>query len=142
MRSIIEFIEEVAEEGQGRSFRGAYSGRGMFGRECVGVVCPNPIDVVLGIAENVAIELFENASLEGDGNAVIQNNAELERQQAEEIFSSLKECHIDTMGHDKIIYWPGVQYTKASIQSPSKGLCSNYPGCGCAEELGEDCIPF
>lgn len=135
MRSIIEFIEEVAEEGQGRSFRGAYSGRGMFGRECVGVVCPNPIDVVIGITENIAIELFENS---GD------ENPELEREQAEEIFASLKECHIDNMGHDKIIYWPGIQYdrSKTTSQHAIEGKCTNYPGCGCLKEHGEDCIPF
>jgi hypothetical protein len=38
-------IKEVAEEGY-RRFYQDYSGRGMFGRTCVGIVCPDPHKVI------------------------------------------------------------------------------------------------
>jgi len=40
-----ESILEVADVVEGRVYLG-YSGRGMFGQQCTGIVCPNPLECV------------------------------------------------------------------------------------------------
>lgn len=43
-------LQELANE-VGGSFRGDYSGRGMFGRTCCGIACDNPTEVIELAAE-------------------------------------------------------------------------------------------
>ena len=45
MNNIKTFIEEFCEE-QELDYREDYSGRGMFGSRCVGIVCDNPLSTL------------------------------------------------------------------------------------------------
>ncbi len=154
MKILQEYLKEVAEEGADRSFQSNYQGRYMYGKGCLGIVCENPIVVAFNVAENIMIDLYENA-LRSDNDVP----AEEERRQAEDLMALLKEFRVDTMGLDKIIYWPSVSYTEIEEEEierdpndpvdfddappfPGHDRCCNYPKCGCDKEFGESCIPF
>ncbi len=46
MNENVKILREVAEQTE-CEFRSDYSGRRMFGRECVGIVCQNPLVICL-----------------------------------------------------------------------------------------------
>lgn len=45
---IKEFIKEFCED-QDLDYREDYSGRGMYGRSCIGIVCDNPLSTLLAL---------------------------------------------------------------------------------------------
>lgn len=62
----------------------SYSGRGMYGKECVGVTCDNQVDLIF--------DMMDHAS----------------RNQIKE----LKGCITDSMGRSIIVYWPSVAWSE------------------------------
>ena len=64
-----------------------YSGRGMYGDRCIGVVCADPV----GLAVELGIEL---------GRSVESGRV------SEEIAEAFQRPQIDSMGRSQIIYWP------------------------------------
>ena len=60
----------------------SYSGRGMYGKECVGVTCDNQVDLLF--------DMMDHAS----------------RTQIKQ----LKGCKTDSMGRSIIVYWPSVEW--------------------------------
>lgn len=64
-----------------------YSGRGMYGDRCIGVVCADPTR----LAVNLGIEL---------GRCVLLGSI------SEEIAEAFQRPQIDSMGRSQIIYWP------------------------------------
>lgn len=62
----------------------SYSGRGMYGKECVGVTCDNQVDLIF--------DMMDHAS----------------RNQIKE----LKGCKTDSMGRSIIVYWPNVAWSE------------------------------
>lgn len=79
-----EYIKLFCEE-QGYEFYPNYSGRGMFGKRCVGIVCGNVCRCM--------IELCAYLQLKG---VVIEVNN----------FTSV--CY-DNMGKDMIVYFPNIE---------------------------------
>lgn len=64
-----------------------YSGRGMFGRKCVGFTCEDPGDVRVALAH---LAHDDDPDLAAAAAALAETPAE------------------DSMGHDAIVYWPWV----------------------------------
>lgn len=81
--SIIEVIADYCESNE-LEFRTDYSGRGMFGKTCVGVVCDDPISTVVEIADAIRDNGFDCASTE------------------------LGAIRQDSMGLSRIIYFPNL----------------------------------
>jgi hypothetical protein len=65
----------------------AYSGRGMTGRQCVGVVCDRPIEVVLDVIQSLCRH--------ADGV-----------DEVEDLVEALSGSHTDNMAMQTVIYWP------------------------------------
>ena len=65
----------------------SYSGRGMYGRNCLGITCENPLSCILDILFNA------------DSNTV-EDVIELLR----------KDCRQDNMGLDMIVYFPNIKW--------------------------------
>lgn len=81
MKIEFDLLEELANEVEGEA-RGSYSGRGMFGRNCVGIVIDSERDLVsLGLA---IAELVEDEDLK----QVLANST-----------------RTDSMGRSLIAYW-------------------------------------
>lgn len=79
-----ELLEELANEVQGEA-RASYSGRGMYGRSCVGIVIDSESDLLaLGVAISDLIDDYEDKQT---------------------LVNSVK---IDSMGRGLIAYWTGV----------------------------------
>lgn len=72
----------------------SYSGRAMYGRNCLGVVTDD-----LG------------AFMESLGEALLEQGDDLNRDERFEITQGLKSARWDNMGTDIIVYFPGVKYT-------------------------------
>lgn len=43
---VIELLESISDGFENRSLREDYSGRGMYGKTCLGIVCENPIHII------------------------------------------------------------------------------------------------
>jgi len=84
--SIVELIE-----GAGYDAR-SYSGRFMFGKECLGVTCDDPIRFMLDVLVHARAE-------DTDDNPVF-----------EDIAVVLKNYRTDDMGRSQIIYFPSVEW--------------------------------
>lgn len=71
--------------------RPAYSGRGMGDRTCAAVVLPSPAKVTEFMVA-LAVQLTEN-------------------DRADDALRLARLTRTDSMGHDVIAYWPGVEIT-------------------------------
>ena len=85
---LAKLIEDFCDTGD-YEFRGDYSGRYMYGRSCVGIVCDNPI--------TATVELF----------AYILN--EDEDTDIDELASILGDARSDNMGLSMIVYFPQIK---------------------------------
>lgn len=82
---IKEFIREFCEE-QDLDYREDYSERGIYGRSCIGIVCDNPLSVLL------ALFVYIIDSDDGIGGSEVQY--------------ALGEPKEDSMGMSSILYFP------------------------------------
>jgi len=94
MLSTAELLKE-ASHASGADFREDYSGRGMFGKSCVGIVGGNILEIVHEIVLCVSGEV---------------SNLEEFQDEIGEILEELTNYREDSMGLDKIIYWPSIQF--------------------------------
>lgn len=85
MNNIKTFIEEFCEE-QELDYREDYSGRGMFGDGCVGIVCDNPLST---LSELFAYIIDSDDSISGC-----------------EVQDALGKPEEDNMGMRNILYFP------------------------------------
>jgi hypothetical protein len=85
--TLIQAIEDAGYEAR------SYSGRGMYGKSCVGVVCGRNESFALG----VKIAMTLQASGEEDAESSVEALADLWVQ-------------TDSMGHDMIVYFPGIAW--------------------------------
>lgn len=81
MKEFIEKIEIVCRA-CGYDFLPDYSGRGMFGRKCIGICCDHSYEML--------VNLTEHLTLMGEGN----------------IGYKLGSISTDDMGMQKIVYFP------------------------------------
>ena len=76
----------------------SYSGRGMYGKYCLGVTTDNPIEV----AAQAVARAVENVQMDHP-----KANLGIE---ARRIADEVGDASTDSMGLDVIVYWPGVPY--------------------------------
>jgi hypothetical protein len=87
----------------------SYSGRGMYGKDCVGITGPNSkCLIVLGhiINEN-AQEVFDDCIDASDENLNLVYEA---RDEFQETVERLMSFRMDQMGFDVVFYWPYLPY--------------------------------
>lgn len=85
MENINDIIKKFCDE-QGYGFRESYSGRGMYGKECVGINCEYPLTVI--------VELF-SFLLENDIDPWAANDY-------------LHDAKEDSIGLGRILYFPNI----------------------------------
>ena len=73
----------------------SYSGRGMFGAHCFGVVVSNLGPLLAGIARTIA-DMDPNDDATG--------------HTVDQIAEALEDLTTDNMGHDIIVYFPRIQF--------------------------------
>lgn len=69
----------------------SYSGRGMYGKECLGVSGDSALEIVLETIETVA-------SQAGDTETIA------------EFVADLLDVRTDSMGRGEIVYWPSIKW--------------------------------
>jgi len=90
MRELVEMIRDAAEDmGDEVRFRDSYSGRGMYGRECVGVVGSE--DSCMALVGEVIKRMHYEA------------NPAVDFSQAVDLIMNISR---DSMGRSMILYWP------------------------------------
>lgn len=90
---LVQAIEEAGYEAR------SYSGRGMYGAYCVGVTCGRNEAFSLGVKVAMALQ----ATGEEDAESSVEALADL-------------RVATDSMGHDMIVYFPGVAWVDAESE--------------------------
>lgn len=83
---VIETIADFAES-RGYDTRFDYSGRYMCGAECLGIVCNNPLEMLVDLALYLSYELDEDLP---------------------KARSMITAPNMDDMGRSRIVYWPRI----------------------------------
>ena len=81
----------------------SYSGRGMFGRKCVGLTCP---DVNTAIAD--LFEAVFDADVEDVANEEEEYEARMSAHNA--LCEVIRKSASDSMGYDKVLYFKSVEW--------------------------------
>ena len=106
-QALAQRIKDACEDSGEVDFRNDYSGRGMFGRNCVGISsttreCNKVIATVINaLMSSVSAE----ALFRGDSYKL--SDAEQEFEQSVEL---LLDSEQDSMGHGVILYWPNLEH--------------------------------
>lgn len=99
MKSLAQLIQEIAENGDDDTrFRADYSGRGMYGRQCVGIVGDSTC------LQQVIAQVIKDAHRQSD-------DLDLD---FDDVVDALLDYSEDSMGRDRIFYWPSIQMAEAS----------------------------
>jgi hypothetical protein len=85
-----ETFETIAAGADIEDYRTDYSGRGMYGKQCVGIV--GDMADFMDFVTTLAAWYFED-----------------EDEEAEEFWYRINSVQIDNMGRDSIFYWPSIQ---------------------------------
>jgi hypothetical protein len=116
MQSVQEALREACEDvGDSDivSFRNTYSGRGMYGRQCVGIV-GSMAECQLVIAQviktlSMALSRVAKESVDPDYSATEDDLADTEND-FDLAITSLMNFSMDNMGRsDVILYWPSLE---------------------------------
>lgn len=113
---ILKKMKDIAEQAEDVSFRTDYSGRGMYGRRCVGLTGSQTAvqDVIAELVNELVQDLFDDAidCDEGEENAAYRKNDEVQ----EAIRKLLVRQSRDSMGLDVIVYWSNVQWQEEEVE--------------------------
>jgi len=109
--SLREACEDVGDSGI-VSFRNTYSGRGMYGRQCVGIVgsmaeCQL---IIAQVVKNLSMALSRVAkeSVDPDYSATEDDLADTEND-FDKAITTLMNFSMDSMGLREILYWPELE---------------------------------
>ncbi len=91
--SMITVIETLADD-LGGTVRYGYSGRGMYGKECLGIVIPYPSEWIEIVNER-SEDLF-----------------------SDDVWCELERYSMDSMGLDSIVYWPNISVDNNEENEP------------------------
>lgn len=72
-----------------------YSGRAMYGAQCLAVVGGSLLEIMAAIVEGC---LYEAADMAPDDRTDIED--------------AMRQMRTDAMGHDTVVYWPSVPYCR------------------------------
>ena len=99
-----EFIQLVRDAGYGVR---SYSGRCMYGENCVGVTTKDPYGLVAGVMRSAGmIGIDDTVDTVASIEQMIENKDD-ELQDLEHLFSRTKT---DSMGLSTIVYWPSLTW--------------------------------
>jgi hypothetical protein len=101
--SPVEFANILVEAGlEPRN----YSGRFMYGAQCIGVTVPHKDVLALGtkIAAQAAASASENLVDEAEGFAIVT-------EALDAVKDIMSEARQDEMGLDAIVYWPDMKWS-------------------------------
>lgn len=106
---LIEALRTLCEESDYEiRFEGQYSGRGMFGKKCVGLVGlkPTAMRFIGGVIQDFHFKAYELAvQVDGPNRDSMSEKADLALLRAQEVTDLLMSMEWDTMGYDVIAYW-------------------------------------
>jgi hypothetical protein len=92
-QAIAKLIREIAEDGnEDTGFRNNYSGRGMYGRECVGITGSQ------SDCQAIIAEVIKQAHARADDDELV----------FDDVVDAVLDYRQDSMGFDVIIYWPHI----------------------------------
>lgn len=104
-KSLQAYIKEACESLDGVSFRESYSGRGMYGAQCIGVV-GSMSDCIRAVLRAAQDQHFDKVSS-------IEEALEADDPIPEEAWQldtdGLENAQMDSMGFDMILYWPDLK---------------------------------
>ena len=95
----LKLLKALIEEAGYEAY--SYSGRGMFGRKCVGLTCP---DVNTAIAD--LFEAVFDADVEDVANEEEEYEARMSAHNA--LCEAIRKSASDSMGYDKVLYFKSV----------------------------------
>lgn len=87
-QQLIEAIENAGHQAR------SYSGRGMYGRECVGVTINDPFELYADL-----LEAATDGCNEEEMQGVVNGIADL-----------MRNTRTDSMGRSMIVYWPNMEW--------------------------------
>jgi hypothetical protein len=88
-KQLIEAIEWAGHEAR------SYSGRGMYGRECVGVTVNDPFEFFAELLGSA----YDSCKDDDEREGVINGITDL-----------LRDTRTDSMGRSMIVYWPSIEW--------------------------------
>lgn len=95
MENVKEFIFDYCND-EGLDYREDYSGRGMYGKQCVAITCNNPLSVLADIFMYI-----------------MDNN--FEKWEAFKVREILGEPKQDSMGYSSVLYFPKLKREEVEI---------------------------
>lgn len=99
------YLEQMLREAQYNDTRiTSYSGRGMYGKECLGIT-GNESDIRRDIIEAVRMAVDETIDTVKDGT---EEEGEEARSKLAAMFDVAFSYRTDSMGLDIVAYWPNV----------------------------------
>lgn len=87
----------------------SYSGRFMYGKNCVGITTDNPVDCVLDIVSEYIALSDDDRQVYLDGDTSFSLG---------DLIDALKDNRQDSMGRSQIIYWPNIDWEAESEPEP------------------------
>ena len=94
-KSLIQTICETADI----EFR-SYSGRGMFGRQCLGITAKDALTVAVDLFDGLRYAPLDEADLDAAH---------------EDLAQALREARTDSMGMDVIVYFPDIAVVESEV---------------------------
>lgn len=85
----------------------SYSGRGMFGKNCLGVTCRNPAETMGKIVQGLLLN-----DPEGEYELVVER--------------MLNNVSYDSMGYDSILYFPSIKWEEVEEEDEGEGDPDEY----------------
>lgn len=108
--SLYDLICNAAEGSDEQvTVRKAYSGRGMYGSTCVGIVCSNAT-VAQQVISSIIADMFSemhSATIDAESEEEMRESYSM-LNEATTCSSALLEYSWDSMGRAVIIYWPHI----------------------------------
>jgi len=93
MQAIAQLIRDIAEDGsEDTGFRNDYSGRGMYGRECVAITGSHED------CQALIAEVIKEAHARADSDELVFND----------VVDAVLDYKTDQMGFDIVMYWPHI----------------------------------
>jgi len=108
MDSIQSIIKAACNDHGDVDFRSDYSGRGMYGSRCVGIVGSynECLRVVGAIIQQLTQQLFETAIDCDDGS---KDAVYAENDTVQELIGKLMAFDTDSMGRNNLLYWKDIE---------------------------------
>jgi len=81
----------------------SYSGRSMYGKRCVAVVCDsnNISDIILDILSE-SMDFIDHHSYQDDNDSI--------RDSYNNLIDSLRNAQMDSLGTSYVVYWSGLEW--------------------------------